>query len=91
MDKLITIISSTLLVSYLMFITSESVILRYPSKYLIISFLFVLIGLFRYNQITYVENKSGSPIKILFKDLFLQIILFLWILTFIIIIYFSKI
>ena len=90
MDKLITIISSTLLVSYLLFITSESVISRYPSRYLIISFLFVLIGVFRYNQITYVENKSGSPIKILFKDLFLQIILFLWVLTFFIVIYSGK-
>jgi 4-hydroxybenzoate polyprenyltransferase len=90
MDKLITIISSTLLVSYLLFITSESVISRYPSRYLIISFLFVLIGVFRYNQITYVENKSGSPVKILFKDLFLQITLFLWILTFFIVIYSSK-
>ena len=90
MDKLITIISSTLLVSYLLFITSESVISRYPSKYLIISFLFVLMGLFRYNQITYVKNNSGSPIKILFKDLFLQIILLLWGLTFFIIIYYNK-
>jgi len=90
MDKLITIISSTLLVSYLLYITSESVISRYPSRYLIISFLFVLIGVFRYNQITYVENKSGSPLKIFFKDLFLQITLFLWALTFFIIIYSSK-
>ena len=90
MDKLITIISSTLLVSYLLFITSESVISRYPSKYLIISFLFVLMGLFRYNQITYVENKSGSPVKIFFKDLFLQITLFFWGLTFFLIIYSDK-
>ena len=90
MDKLITIISSTLLVSYLLFITSESVISRYPSRYLILSFLFVLIGVFRYNQITYVENKSGSPIKILFKDLFLQITLFFWVLTFFIVIYSGK-
>jgi len=89
MDNLITIISSTLLVSYLLFITSESVISRYPSKYLIISFLFVLVGVFRYNQITYVENKSGSPIKILFKDLFLQITLFLWVLVFFIVIYYT--
>ena len=82
MDKLITIISSVLLVSYLLFITSESVITRYSSKFLIVTFLFVLIGVFRYNQITYVKNNSGSPIKILFKDLFLQIILLLWGLTF---------
>jgi 4-hydroxybenzoate polyprenyltransferase len=87
MDKLITIISSTLLVSYLLFITSESVISRYPSKYLIVSFLFVLVGIFRYNQITYVENKSGSPVKIFFKDIFLQITLLLWVLTFFLVIY----
>lgn len=90
MDKLITIISSVLLVSYLLFITSESVVSRYPSKYLIISFLFVLVGVFRYNHITYVKNKSGSPLKILFKDLFLQIIILLWGLTFFIIIYSDK-
>jgi decaprenyl-phosphate phosphoribosyltransferase len=90
MDKLITITSSTLLVAYLLFVTSESVASRYPSKYLFISFLFVLIGVFRYNQITYVKNKSGSPIKILFKDLFLQITLLLWGITFFIIIYSSK-
>lgn len=89
MDKLITIISSVLLVSYLLFITSESVVKRYPSKFLIISFLFVLIGVFRYNQITYVENKSGSPLKILFKDVFLQITLLLWGLTFFLVIYTS--
>ena len=90
MDKLITIISSTLLVSYLLFITSESVVSRYPSRYLIISFLFVLIGVFRYNQITYVKNKSGSPIKIFFKDLFLQVTLLFWGLTFFLIIYSDK-
>lgn len=87
MDKLITIISSVLLVSYLLFITSENVTSRYPSKFLIISFLFVLIGVFRYNQITYVQNKSGSPLKILFKDIFLQITLLCWILTFFFVIY----
>jgi 4-hydroxybenzoate polyprenyltransferase len=38
MDKLITIISSVLLVSYLLFITSESVVKRYPSKFLIYRF-----------------------------------------------------
>ena len=90
MDKLITIISSTLLVSYLLFITSESVVSRYPSRYLLISFLFVLIGVFRYNQITYVKNKSGSPIKIFFKDFFLQVTLLFWGLTFFFIIYSDK-
>lgn len=87
MDKVITIVSSVLLVSYLLFITSEDVIIRYSNNSLLITFIFVLIGIFRYNQITYVYNKSGSPIKILFRDRFLQIILFCWTLTFFIVIY----
>ena len=90
MDKIITIVSSVLIVSYLLFITSEDVVLRYSTNSLLITFIFVLIGIFRYNQITYVYNKSGSPVKILFKDRFLQIILFCWTLTFFIIIYLNQ-
>ena len=90
-DKLITIISSTLLVSYLLFISTEIIISKFSSKYLILSFLFVLIGVFRYNQITYVKNKSGSPIKILFEDVFLIITISLWLLTFLISLYSKNI
>ena len=87
MDKIITIISSVLIVSYLLFITSEDVLTRYSSKYLLITFLFVLIGVFRYNQLTYVFNKSSSPVKIFFNDLYLQIVLLGWVLVFFMIIY----
>ncbi len=87
LDKIITIISSVLIVSYLLFITSDEVVQRYDSLNLLITFLFVLIGVFRYNHLTYVYNKSGSPIKILFEDIFLQIVLLLWGATFFIILY----
>jgi 4-hydroxybenzoate polyprenyltransferase len=87
MDKLLSINSSTLLVAYLLFITSEDVLTRYPSEYLMLTFLFVLIGVFRYNQITSVDNKGSSPLKILFEDIFLQITLFLWLVTFFFLIY----
>ena len=89
-DKLLSIISSTLLVSYLMFILSDEIISKFSSEYLIISFLFVLIGVFRYNQITYVKNKSGSPIKLIFKDSFLIVTVLLWILTFFISLYLKN-
>ena len=90
MDKIITIVSSVLIVSYLLFITSEDVVLTYSSNHLLITFIFVLLGVFRYNQLTYVYNKSGSPIKILFNDVFLQIILICWTFTFFIIIYLNQ-
>ena len=90
MDNIIMIVSSVLLVSYLLFITSEDVIMRYSNNSLLFTFIFVLIGIFRYNHLTYVYNKSASPVKILFKDRFLQIILFCWILTFFVIIYLNQ-
>lgn len=88
MDKSITIISSVLIVTYILFITSNDVIERYQSPKLYLTFLPVLIGLLRYNQITYVYNKSGSPLKILYNDVFLQIVILSWLLMFGIIIYF---
>jgi 4-hydroxybenzoate polyprenyltransferase len=86
-DKLISIISTTLLVSYLLFISSNEVLSKYPSDFHIFSFFFVLMGVFRYIQIIYVDNKSGSPVKVFFNDKFLKVILTLWITFFLIIIY----
>ena len=87
MDKIISIISSVLIVSYLLFITTNEVISQYDFRLLFLSFFLVVMGVFRYNQITYVFNKSGSPIKILYSDRFLQIILIIWIFTFVYMIY----
>ena len=87
MNISIIIISSVLIVSYLLFITSSEVLYRYQSNLLYITFLPVLIGIFRYNQITFVYKKGGSPIQILFSDLFLQLTLILWIFLFGLIIY----
>ncbi|MEJ0081288.1 MAG: hypothetical protein WDM78_10170 [Puia sp.] len=43
------------------------------------SSVFVIAGLMRYLQITFVLKKSGSPTEILYKDLFIQITLVLWV------------
>lgn len=87
MDKIISIISSVLIVSYLLFIITNEVISQYDFRLLFLSFFLVVMGVFRYNQIIYVFNKSGSPIKILYSDRFLQIILIIWIFTFVYTIY----
>ena len=87
LDKIINIVSSVLIVSYLLFISSSEIQERYDSIFLLITFVFVLLGVFRYNQITYVMKKSASPISILFSDIFLQFCLLFWILIFFGIIY----
>ena len=55
MDKIITIVSSVLIVSYLLFITSEDVVLRYSTNSLLITFIFVLIGIFSSVIIYYIH------------------------------------
>ena len=89
MDKIITITSSILLVSYLIFILSDNIASKYDFKLLFFTFCIVLIGIFRYNQIVYVHNKGGSPIKIFYSDFFLIITVLSWVITFTFIIYFD--
>jgi len=84
----LSILLAILILSYLLYVTSIETMSRYPGKSLYISTLFVIIGVMRYLQITLVENKSGSPTKIIFTDLFTQINIVLWILFFGYIIYF---
>ena len=91
MDKIISISSTLLIMSYILFITSEDTQIRYNFYYLLITFILVFIGVLRYNQITYVLKKSGSPIKLLFSDTMLQICVISWILIFLLIIYGNKI
>jgi hypothetical protein len=42
----------------------------------------VIVGILRYMQITFVEENSGSPTKLLLKDRFLQLVIVGWILAF---------
>jgi decaprenyl-phosphate phosphoribosyltransferase len=49
--------------------------------------LFVLAGILRYLQIIFVQAKSGSPTKILYRDRFIQVTILLWIASFYLIIY----
>lgn len=73
---------SITLIAYIMYSISTEVIERLGTDKLYTTSLFVFIGIMRYIQISVVENKSGSPIKILAKDTFLQIVLVCWILLF---------
>ncbi len=82
-----TIMASVTVVSYIFYTISPEAHEKFHSNCLFITALFVIVGIMRYLQITFVENKSGSPTEVLLKDKFLQITIFAWILTFIFIIY----
>ncbi|NMM47238.1 decaprenyl-phosphate phosphoribosyltransferase [Marinigracilibium pacificum] len=87
MTATLVLISGVIIVSYLMYCLSPEANIQ--SSYLYATSLFVISGILRYLQITIVDNKSGSPTRILYKDKFSMVNLILWVISFYIIIYTS--
>lgn len=87
-DGIMMIMASVVIVAYILYTTSAEVSLRIQNDYLYLTTLFVILGIMRYLQISFVEKNSGSPTKVLLKDIFLQLVLLAWILAFTCIIYF---
>lgn len=78
--------SAVIVVSYILYTVSDDVIKRLNTQYLYLTAFFVILGIMRYMQITFVENNSGSPTKLILKDRFLQITIILWLMSFFIIV-----
>lgn len=77
-DIAITMVSTCFVVCYIMY-TLDPVIKMNFHYYIIYTSLFAVIGILRYLQLTFVYNKTESPTKVLYKDLFLQIDLAIWV------------
>ena len=82
LDTAMAIMASIVIVAYLMYTTSSEVVERVGSHYLYLTALFVIMGIMRYLKITFVHKDSGSPTKIVLKDLFMKLILIAWIMSF---------
>jgi decaprenyl-phosphate phosphoribosyltransferase len=86
-NSCITLISSVMIVAYIMYTVSPEVTERFQSDYLFTTTVFVIAGIMRYLQIVFVEKKSGSPTNIFIKDKFILTTIAGWITCFYIIIY----
>lgn len=91
LNILLAVVAAIIIVAYLMYTVSPETVAKMGTHRLYYTGVFVVAGLFRYLQITYIIKGSESPTKILYKDLFIQIVLILWIISFYIIIYMPKI
>lgn len=89
-ETLLSITSTILVLCYIMYTQSaESLALvGVDTHYLYTTSIFVIIGIFRYIQLTLVRSKSGSPTQVLFTDPMIQTALAGWIISFGGIIYF---
>jgi 4-hydroxybenzoate polyprenyltransferase len=86
-NSCLSLISAVTIVAYMMYTVSPEVTKRFESNYLFITTIFVIAGIMRYLQITFVEKKSGSPTTVLLKDKFILFTILSWILSFYVIIY----
>lgn len=81
------LMASVVIVSYILYTVSPEVTGKHRTHHLYLTTFWVIVGLLRYMQITFVEQKSGSPTLVLLKDVFLQTVIFLWIGSFYLILY----
>lgn len=86
-NTILSVLAGVIIVSYLMYTISDEVVSRLHAPYLYVTVLFVFVGLIRFLQITMVENRSGSPMRIFLTDAFIQVTIVLWILCFFVVIY----
>jgi len=77
------LMAAVVVVSYILYTVSDSVTQKFNTEYLFVTSFFVILGILRYMQITFVEQESGSPTKIVLRDRFLQFCLLFWIASFI--------
>lgn len=87
LESLMSILASITVVAYIIYTLSAEIIEKFNCEYLYMTSLFVLVGILRYLQITFVLKKSGSPTDIIYKDWFIKITVLLWIASFTCIIY----
>ncbi len=87
LNVLLALVCAVMVVAYFMYTVSQAVEARLGTYRLYYTSIFVIAGIMRYLQLIYVKHMSGSPTRILYKDRFIQISIFLWIISFYFIIY----
>ena len=83
----LTLVATVTIVTYMIYTMSDDVAQRFGSGYVYTTAVFVLAGILRYLQLTVVDNRSGSPTRVLLRDHFIQLCLLGWVVTFLLIIY----
>jgi decaprenyl-phosphate phosphoribosyltransferase len=91
LNAMLSLFTGIIIIAYLMYTISPEVMQHWNTYRLYYTTLFVIVGLMRYLQITFIEKDSGSPTDLLYKDKFLQVTLVLWIISFYLIIYLPDI
>jgi 4-hydroxybenzoate polyprenyltransferase len=85
------LMAGIVIMSYILYTLSPEVVERWKTENLYLTSFPVILGILRYLQLTFVENRSGNPTRILLKDIIIQSVIAIWIVLFYLIIYMHKI
>jgi decaprenyl-phosphate phosphoribosyltransferase len=85
-NAVMVFMSGAIVVSYILYTISDEVTSRLGTKLIYLTTAFVILGIFRYMQISFVEQKSGSPVKIVYNDRFIQLTILFWLISFFVIV-----
>lgn len=87
LDSAMVVTATIVIMAYVLWSISPEATARLYNENLYLSAIFVILGILRYMQIAFVEEKSGNPSKVLLKDRFIQLTLLGWLSTFVWILY----
>ena len=73
------VLSAVIIVAYLLYTTSAETLRHAHSQYLYLTSLFVILGLLRYILICMSGNATSAPVRLLYRDPFLQLTILGWI------------
>lgn len=85
-NAVMVFMSGVIVVAYILYTVSDGVTQRLHTQHLYLTAFFVILGIMRYMQLTFVEQNSGSPTKVVLKDRFLQITILFWLISFFIVV-----
>lgn len=88
LNSALSVTCTVAVMCYLMFILSPETQLKFH-HYIIYTFIFVFAAVLRYMQQTFVYMRTESPTKLIFKDVFLQILIFFWGISYVLLIYYK--
>ncbi|MFT6207752.1 MAG: decaprenyl-phosphate phosphoribosyltransferase [Cognaticolwellia sp.] len=87
LDAAMVMTSTIVIIAYVLWSISPEVANRLNTQSIYLTAVFVVLGVLRYMQITFVEEQSGNPSKVLLRDRFIQLTLAGWLSVFVWLIY----
>jgi len=88
-DTVLAILASVLIVCYIFYCIAPENIKHYQSRWLYLSIIFVVNGIFRYLKLAIVDQSTHSPTEIVLKDKFIQITIVFWVILMSYLLYFN--